>query len=740
MSRSIGSRARLNGKEVVWSGQNYGWQSPATHNKLKNEGKFKTGAQQLDRIAQSVSRYIPEPVKRYASAVQSAAAKNAEEGRRIRERNPIGRIQNRIQSKPNATERVLQATSDKLNVDRRIVDTTVAAAQAAVEAKVGLDALRVLPRGRGTSPHQAVKPASPVTRQSAGRGVQNRIQQRLQQSQGQRSVNRGAIEVWPPEPPGSRKPSAPQRRAPTTHDLSTSGIKVKQPKVVKAPVAAATEGVPKPSSKPTFPNANNRTFPRGRQSATLPGKDPIGVKEANELMSREETFYGRIIGSFDPNPLKEHLRVGDFRSAGTGYNRAALLRAQDDIARRALIAHEGNVKEAVQALSRDADYQLGRVIENAAVPEAPITWHGRKYKVVDGKRVYIDTVDAPQRIKERLQRRSPVTNTEVRKRNELQKAGQLPEFLNKDKTKAKLKDINQRFSELIDTTEGKPPRRRPVKGSRNRPIANSRFDDSTWRYKDQNEPIIAENRRIRNRLRTIEYEKFFEEMYPRSNYPADLPDWKVQQLRNKDFARDYPYGRFPNPQARLKTDNTPGKSSIKNVFREAQERRGHVHSRIRDRLNRNEKIDKYSELFTGDGVYRERGKADPQWVDLSKNPDRRPRTPRQFVEAPKTAKSKRVHPRKFKAQHTVETDRTVPIGYPLNRGFQGPVRPKGKSDRIRRRILSNGNRDGRRLHWLDRFKQEARKGNTPSRRTGRLQQRIEETKKRREQARQMRGL
>jgi hypothetical protein len=462
------------------------------------------------------------------------------------------------------------------------------------------------------------------------------------------------------------------------------------------------------------------------------------VKEANELMQREANFFGRIVGEANFNQLKENLRVGDFRKAGNGYDRASLLRAQGDLARRTLIASEGNVRDAVEALARDSSHQLERVIKNAGVPEAPITWHGRKYKIVDGKRVYIEKVDAPQRIKERLQRRSPVTNTEVRKRNELQKAGKLSEALNKDKTKAKLKEINQLFADLIDTTDGEPLRRRPVKGSRNRPIANSRFDDNAWRYKDQNDPIIADNRRIRNRLRTIDYEKFFEEQYPRSNYPADLPEWKVWQLRTADFKRDYPGRRFTNPQARLKTDNTPGKNSAKNVFREAQERRGHIHTRIQDRLNRNEKIDKYSELFTGDGIYRERGKADPQWVDLSKNPDRRPRTPQQFVEAPKVAKPRRVHPRKFKAQRTVNTDRTVPIGSPLNRGFEGPVRPKGKSGRIRRRILGNGNRDDRRLYWLDRFKQEARKGNTPSRRTGRLQQRIEETKKRREAARQMR--
>ena len=50
MAPRIGQAATLNGKSVLWSGENYGWQSPASHNKLKKDGKFKLGTQALDRL------------------------------------------------------------------------------------------------------------------------------------------------------------------------------------------------------------------------------------------------------------------------------------------------------------------------------------------------------------------------------------------------------------------------------------------------------------------------------------------------------------------------------------------------------------------------------------------------------------------------------------------------------------------------------------------------------------------
>jgi hypothetical protein len=125
---------RSDGK--VYAGENYGYQSPASFSKLKDQGKFKTGAQTLDRATQAVSRVIPKPVKDYANAVQSAVAKNAETDRRNNEKTSIGRFQNRVNSQPSATERVLKGVSDKTNVDQRVVNTAANVAQAAIAKKV----------------------------------------------------------------------------------------------------------------------------------------------------------------------------------------------------------------------------------------------------------------------------------------------------------------------------------------------------------------------------------------------------------------------------------------------------------------------------------------------------------------------------------------------------------------------------------------------------------------------------
>ena len=71
--RPIGTSAVLNGRPVRWAGQNYGWQSDASYNKLEQEGQFRFGQITGDRIMSDVSQAvgevienIPEPVKQTA--------------------------------------------------------------------------------------------------------------------------------------------------------------------------------------------------------------------------------------------------------------------------------------------------------------------------------------------------------------------------------------------------------------------------------------------------------------------------------------------------------------------------------------------------------------------------------------------------------------------------------------------------------------------------------------------------
>lgn len=141
MSRPIGSKAKLNGKDVVWSGD-WGWQSPASHTKLRNEGKFKFGTQALNRLGQAIKKHTPEPIRKYASDVAAAMAEH--EQRRTAPLRAVGVDT----SKPDATSRAIQAASNATNVDPRILQIGAAAAQAGLETKAGINALRVLPAAR----------------------------------------------------------------------------------------------------------------------------------------------------------------------------------------------------------------------------------------------------------------------------------------------------------------------------------------------------------------------------------------------------------------------------------------------------------------------------------------------------------------------------------------------------------------------------------------------------------------
>ena len=69
-NRPIGSKATLNGKDVFWSGQNYGWQSQESFNKLKKGPEFRAGHIALSRLGTDINQAIgmgidalPEPVK-----------------------------------------------------------------------------------------------------------------------------------------------------------------------------------------------------------------------------------------------------------------------------------------------------------------------------------------------------------------------------------------------------------------------------------------------------------------------------------------------------------------------------------------------------------------------------------------------------------------------------------------------------------------------------------------------------
>ena len=134
---------RADGK--VYSGENYGYQSKATHDKLKKAGKFRAGTQALDRATSSAKRalkkYTPEPAKRAARSYSRRLAESQERQRQGEElmlqRGGIGAQY--IEAKRGADGRRAQDVeflSRKLNVDPRIVDTAITAVQTAAEGRL----------------------------------------------------------------------------------------------------------------------------------------------------------------------------------------------------------------------------------------------------------------------------------------------------------------------------------------------------------------------------------------------------------------------------------------------------------------------------------------------------------------------------------------------------------------------------------------------------------------------------
>ena len=78
--RPIGSKATLNGKPVYWSGENYGWQSEGSHNKLNEGPEFRGGHIAASRIGTDINQAIstgfnalPEPVKQTTTDVAKKA-------------------------------------------------------------------------------------------------------------------------------------------------------------------------------------------------------------------------------------------------------------------------------------------------------------------------------------------------------------------------------------------------------------------------------------------------------------------------------------------------------------------------------------------------------------------------------------------------------------------------------------------------------------------------------------------
>jgi len=130
--RPIGSEAVLNGQPVFWSGQNYGWQSKGSFDKLMDEGQFRMGGIAAQRFGNSITEAIPQEVKDFATekitdattaAVDWYDSQSYENKRRYI--NPTLNIANGVVT---LADQGLEFISEKTNTSRFITDELVMAA------------------------------------------------------------------------------------------------------------------------------------------------------------------------------------------------------------------------------------------------------------------------------------------------------------------------------------------------------------------------------------------------------------------------------------------------------------------------------------------------------------------------------------------------------------------------------------------------------------------------------------
>lgn len=124
----IGSSARVNDQEKYWSGENYGWQSKEQYDKLEQGGKFKTGAQALDRVQSSVTNAIGEDNLAKMGEGFGFVFGNLEKVMKLNPSlNGVFNLQNKVGE---LTDKASSVASDALNVDKRITDTAAVVGEA----------------------------------------------------------------------------------------------------------------------------------------------------------------------------------------------------------------------------------------------------------------------------------------------------------------------------------------------------------------------------------------------------------------------------------------------------------------------------------------------------------------------------------------------------------------------------------------------------------------------------------
>jgi hypothetical protein len=130
-ARPIGSEAILNGKPVFWAGQNYGYQTKESYDKLMDEGQFRMGEITAQRIGNSISQAIPQEAKDFATEKITDAATAAEDFYNQQDYDTQQNIKTGLRFAYGAVTTIdkgLKFISEKTNTSRFITDELVTAA------------------------------------------------------------------------------------------------------------------------------------------------------------------------------------------------------------------------------------------------------------------------------------------------------------------------------------------------------------------------------------------------------------------------------------------------------------------------------------------------------------------------------------------------------------------------------------------------------------------------------------
>ena len=254
---------RSDGK--VYSGANYGYQTKATHQKLKEAGKFRAGTQALDRATSSAKRALkkitPEPVKRAARAYgrRFAEAQQREQADldAFARSGTIGKTY--VEAKRGADNRRandIEWISKKLNLDPRIVSTAITAVETAAEGR--------------------------LSKQQLTAGVRNYVRQLpadTAEAMGRKVIRRQAPDGNPPRSRPFQQPQPadlPQGRYP-----GGSADALKRDTEVRAGIQQTVRDIRAGKRKSAQSSVNKARDPQGTERAAA------SVEASNETLTRQ---------------------------------------------------------------------------------------------------------------------------------------------------------------------------------------------------------------------------------------------------------------------------------------------------------------------------------------------------------------------------------------------------------------------------------------------------------------------